>query len=108
MLRLIKLVHTLVWLFFVTAIVAIPAAAASNHYIWALTLTGVVMIEVLVLALNDLMCPLTGIAAKHTTDRRANFDIYLPLWLATFNKQVFGTLFVAGAMFALVRWVVSG
>jgi hypothetical protein len=27
-------------------------------------------------------CPLTGIAARYTDDRRDNFDIYLPPWLA--------------------------
>jgi hypothetical protein len=36
--------------------------------------------------------------------RAANFDIYLPLWLATYNKHVFGPLFVAGILVALYRW----
>jgi hypothetical protein len=46
------------------------------------------MIEVAVLVLNRMRCPLTGIAARFTEDRRANFDIYLPLWLARYNKQI--------------------
>ena len=47
--------------------------------------------------------PLTAWAARYTTDRRDNFDIYLPLWLARHNKSIFGALYVAGAVFALVR-----
>ena len=45
-------------------------------------------------------CPLTSIAARYTDDRRANFDIYLPEWLARHNKAVFGALYVAGILVA--------
>ena len=38
-------------------------------------------------------------------ERRANFDIFLPEWLALHNKTLFGALYVAGALFTLVRWV---
>ncbi len=44
-------------------------------------------------------------AARYTEVRRDNFDIYLPLWMARYNKLIFGTLYVAGLAFALVRWV---
>ena len=37
-------------------------------------------------------------------DRRENFDIYLPVWLAKYNKLIFGSLYVASVAFALVRW----
>jgi hypothetical protein len=63
-----------------------------------------VTLEVLVLAANRLRCPLTGIAARYTQDRRDNFDIYLPLWLARYNKHIFGTLFAAGTVYAAVKW----
>jgi hypothetical protein len=48
------------------------------------------------------------LAARHTDDRRANFDIYLPEWLARYNKQLFGPLYVAGMVFALLRWLGRG
>jgi hypothetical protein len=104
-LRLIKFVHTVVWAFFAGAILAIPVVAALGQFTWVAILTVLVMVEVIVLAANGLRCPLTGIAANYTEDRRANFDIYLPLWLATWNKQVFGALFVSGLVFALARWL---
>jgi hypothetical protein len=33
---------------------------------------------------------LTNVAARYTNDRRDNFDIVLPLWLARYNKIIFG------------------
>ena len=103
-LRAIKAFHTLVWAFFAGAILAIPFAAWRQEFTWVAGLTAVVMVEVTILALNRMRCPLTAIAARYTEDRRANFDIYLPLWLATYNKQVFGVLFIAGLLFTLLRW----
>ena len=50
---------------------------------------------------------LTGMAARYTEQRAANFDIYLPLWLARYNKTVFGALFVAGGLFVLAGWWTS-
>jgi hypothetical protein len=49
-------------------------------------------------------CPLTDVAARYTDERADNFDIYLPLWLARYNKQIFGPLFAAGLLFTLARW----
>jgi hypothetical protein len=43
-------------------------------------------------------------AARYTDDRADNFDIYLPLWLARYNKHVFGFLFVAGEIVVLSQW----
>jgi hypothetical protein len=64
----------------------------------------VVLVECLVLALNRGRCPLTDLAGRYTTERADNFDIYLPLWLARYNKAIFGVLFVAGVLFVLTRW----
>ena len=104
-LRAIRLVHTVVWAFFVAVILAIPVAAWQRRFQLFWVLTGIVIVEVLVLALNNLRCPLTGVAARYTEDRRDNFDIYLPLLLARYNKQVFGALFVAGVVFGVIRAV---
>jgi hypothetical protein len=63
-----------------------------------------VLVEVIVLVANRLRCLLTAVAARYTSARRANFDIYLPLWLARYNKEIFGTLFVAGVLFTFAQW----
>jgi hypothetical protein len=67
-------------------------------------LTAVVAGEVAVLVINRWRCPLTSVAARYTDDRRDNFDIYLPEWLAKHNKLIFGALYLAGVAFAFARW----
>jgi hypothetical protein len=103
-LRTIKLLHTTVWAFFVGCIIAIPIFGFMRHYSEAVVLISVVLIEVIVLAANRMRCPLTGVAARYTSDRRDNFDIYLPVWVARHNKVIFGLLFIGGALFTLARW----
>lgn len=103
-LRAIKLLHTLIWAFFAASVFAIPVCALLGHYTLAALFSAVVFVEVLVLIFNRLHCPLTAVAARYTDDRRANFDIYLPEWLARYNKQIFGVAYLAGMLFALGRW----
>lgn len=104
----IKLIHTAAWAFFAGCIVALPIAAWYEAYTLVAVLTGFVLIEVAILAANGMRCPLTAVAARYTEDRRDNFDIYLPLWLARYNKVIFGWLFVAALGFTLLRWGLSG
>lgn len=103
-LRAVKLVHTLVWAVFAGCIVALPVFTWRGELGVAGILIAIVGVEVLVLLLNGMRCPLTGVAERYTDDRNDNFDIYLPLWLARYNKQIFGTLFAAGALYTLLRW----
>ena len=49
-------------------------------------------------------CPLTLVAERYTTDRSANFDIFLPERLARWNKEIFGTLFLVGVVTLVLRW----
>lgn len=101
----VKGLHTLVWVFFATCIVAIPVAAATNEFRWAAILSGVVAVECAVLVLNRMRCPLTDLAGRYTEERAENFDIYLPLWVARHNQRIFGTLYALGMAFALGRWM---
>ena len=101
----IKLLHTAIWLFFAGCIVAIPFAGAQRQFLWAAVLTGLVLIECAVLAVNRGRCPLTDLAGRYTEARTDNFDICLPLWLARHNKAIFGTLFAIGELFVVGRWL---
>ena len=103
-LRRVKLVHTVAWAFFAGAIVAIPVAGWLGAYRLAAILSGIVFVEALVLVFNGWRCPLTDVAARYTDDRRDNFDIYLPEWLARHNKTIFSILYVVGMIVALARW----
>jgi len=103
-LRAIKVAHTLVWALFASCIVAMPIFAWKREFGVAFTLMAVVSVEVLVLFFNGMKCPMTGVAARYTDDRQDNFDIYLPLFVARYNKQIFGALFIAGVLYTLFRW----
>ncbi|MDA0226322.1 MAG: hypothetical protein O2975_09465 [Proteobacteria bacterium] len=100
----IKIAHTLVWALFAGCILAIPVAAQWGEHRIAAWLIAIVACEVAVLLLNQWRCPLTSLAARYTDERRDNFDIYLPNWLARHNKRIFGTLYVIGIAFAIMRW----
>lgn len=107
MLTTIKVAHTIVWGFFAGCIVAIWVFAWSEKYLYAALSIGIVLIEVAVLVLNCLHCPLTPIAARYTDDRRANFDIYLPEWLARWTIGIFGGLYAGGIILTLARRVLA-
>ena len=104
-LRAVKVVHTAIWAFFAACILAIPIASSLGRFQAAAWLAAIVCGEVVVLLFNSWSCPLTAVAARYTAVRNANFDIYLPEWLARNNKTVFGALYVVGAVVAAAQWV---
>lgn len=101
----VKILRTIIWAVFAGCILAIPFYRFQQRLNVSLLLIGIVLMEVVVLALNHTRCPLTDIAARYTNERRDNFDIYLPLWLARYNKHILGTLFVFGVCYTLIVWV---
>jgi hypothetical protein len=105
LLAAIKILHTAVWAVMAGSILALPVAAFTRHFRWALILTALIVCECAVLAANRGRCPLTDWAARFSEDRAANFDIYLPDWLARNNKVIFGTLFALNELVVLWRWL---
>lgn len=103
-LRRVKILHTVIWALFATCTAAIPVLASIGQERAAIALIFVVLVEVLILIANGGRCPLTAVAAQYTRDQRANFDIYLPEWLARHNKTVFGLLYLAGVAMTFWRW----
>lgn len=93
-LQTVKIVHTIIWATFVACIVAVWVFALRGALFEAAVAIGFVAIEVRVLLVNGMCCPHIAIAAHCTKDRRDNFDIYLPLWLARYNKHIFGVLYI--------------
>lgn len=103
MLVFIKALHSLVWAFVAGCVVCIPLFAFQRRFHAAKMVSIVVWIECAIILLNRGRCPLTEIAAQYTSDRAANFDIYLPLWLAQYNKLIFGTMFAIGEVYRILR-----
>jgi polyferredoxin len=104
-LRNIKLLHTVVWAIFVACILGISIASLLGRHALAAALAAIVLGEVLVLVVNGWRCPLTAVAARYTQDRRDNFDIYLPEWLARHNKTLCGAIYVMSLVYAGLRWI---
>ena len=103
-LTVVKIVHTLIWLFFVTAIFYILYSGISNKitiYTWVAI--GLIIAEGVVLVLFKMFCPLTLIARKYSDSEKDNFDIYLPNWLARHNKIIFTSIYLVGVIIVLVR-----
>ena len=105
MLISIKLLHTLIWAVLAGCTLALPFLGASRRFRWAIVLSVIILTECLVLALNGGRCPLSGWAARYTAVRTPNFDIYLPAWLARYNKLIFGSLFVIGELVVAGSWL---
>ncbi len=100
----IKFAHTLIWLFFVIVIFYILYSGISNKinsYTWIAI--GLVIAEGIVLIIFKMFCPLTLIARKYSNSNKDNFDIFLPNWLARYNKIIFTTIYLIGVMIVLLR-----
>lgn len=100
----IKLIHTLIWVFFVFVIFYILYSGITdkvNSYTWI----GIVLIflEGIVLLIFKMFCPLTLIARNYSDSQKDNFDIFLPNWLAKYNKQIFTTIFLIALTLVLIR-----
>ena len=104
-LALIKVLHTALWGLLAGCILALPIVALLHQFNWAAVITVVIVIECGVLALNGGRCPLTDWAARYTDERCDNFDIFLPNWLARYNKAICGTIFVANELIVLCCWL---
>lgn len=90
---LIKTVHTLVWLFFNVVIFYMLYAVIVNKLdLWLWIGYGLFVLEGITLLVFKFFCPLTIIARKYSDSSRANFDIYLPHWLAKYNKLIYTSL----------------
>lgn len=103
-LQAVKLVHTLIWVFFVTVIFYVVYCGIVddvNPLTWVAV--GLVVLEGLVLLVFKMFCPLTLMARKYSDSEKDNFDIYLPNWLAKYNKQIFTTIFVIGLVLVFIR-----
>ena len=92
---LVKTFHTLVWLFFNVVLLYMAYAVFVNKidkFVWIGI--GLIVLEGIVLLISNKVCPLTIVARKYSDTTKDNFDIYLPNWLAKWNKLIYTTLFI--------------
>jgi hypothetical protein len=105
-LLLLKLLHTVIWLFFVGVIFYILYSGISNRinmYTWIAI--GLIVGEGLTLVLFKMFCPITVLARKYSDSDKDNFDIFLPNWLARYNKIIFTSIYVVAVIIVFLRVV---
>lgn len=91
----IKIIHTLIWLFFNFVIFYMLYAVIANKLDNRLWIGyGLVFLEGITLLIFKNTCPLTLIARKYSNSTKDNFDIYLPNWLAKFTKLIYTAIFI--------------
>ena len=97
---LIKTIHTLVWIFFNIVIFYMLYAVLVNKLdIWLWIGYGLFVLEGITLFAFKFFCPLTVLARKYSDSTKENFDIYLPNWLAKYNKLIYTS--ILGVIFLL-------
>lgn len=104
----IKIIHTAVWLFF-NAVIFHLFYAVISHKIdkWVWICIGIILMEAVILIVFKRMCPITLMARKYSDSTKENFDIYLPNWLAKYNKSIYSTLFVIIVILLIYRLIVT-
>ena len=91
----VKVIHTLIWIFFNVVIFYMLYAVVQNKIDrWLWIGYGLVLLEGLTLLLFKFFCPLTLIARKYSDSTKDNFDIYLPNWLARYTKVIYTSIIV--------------
>ena len=106
-LTIIKIIHTIIWIFFNVVLFYMFYAVIINKidiYVWIGI--GLILLEGIVLLSFKKMCPLTIMARKYCESTEDNFDIYLPNWLARNNKLIYTTFFiiiVCGIIYRIVN-----
>jgi hypothetical protein len=103
-LTLIKVIHTLIWIFFNVVIFYMLYATIANKLdLWLWMGYGFVFLEGLTLLTFKSHCPLNLLARKYTNSTKANFDIYLPSWLARYTKLIYTTIFAIVCIITLYQ-----
>ena len=101
---LVKLLHTAIWVFFnVVIFYFLYAVSVDRIDKWVWICIGLIALEGLVLLIFSRMCPITLVARKYSDSTRDNFDIYLPNWLARYNKEIYTTIVLIGVGILVYR-----
>jgi hypothetical protein len=103
-LTIIKLIHTIIWVFYNILIAYLFFAVTTdriNKWVWISL--GMIGVEIIVLLIFHMNCPLTLVARKYSASTRNNFDIFLPEWLAKNNKLIYSVLLVVILLLLVYR-----
>ena len=101
---LIKTIHTIIWLFFNVVIFYLLYAVIVNKIDkWIWICIGLIVLEGIILIVFKSVCPVTLIAKKYSNSTKDNFDIYLPNWLARYNKKIYSIIVLIAVVILIYR-----
>jgi hypothetical protein len=104
---LVKAIHTLIWIFFnVVIFYLLYAVIAGTIDKWVWIGLALFALEGIVLLIFRMKCPLTVVARRYSDSTKDNFDIYLPNWLAKYNKLIYISILLV-ILFILVYRLVG-
>lgn len=105
MLKFIKIVHTFIWVIMaVSNFLAFYFALIGRFDAWFWVPCLLIVSEISIILFNNWRCPITPIAEKYTDDRKSNFDIYLPEWLAKYNVKIFSGIIILELLILAVKY----
>jgi hypothetical protein len=105
-LTFIKLIHTIIWIFFnVVIFYLFYAVIVDKIDKWMWIGLGLILLEAIVLLIFKMKCPLTVIARRYSDSSKENFDIYLPDWLAKYNKLIYTSILLIIVVMLIYRLV---
>jgi hypothetical protein len=101
---LVKSLHTLIWVFFNFVIFyMLYAVIVDKIDIWLWIGYALIILEGLTLLAFKFLCPLTLVARRYSDSTKDNFDIYLPNWLAKYNKLIYTSIMVIVLILTIYR-----
>lgn len=103
---LVKTLHTIIWLFYnVVIFYLLYAVIVDKIDKWVWICLAIIFLEGLVLLLFKKICPVTIMARKYSDSQKDNFDIYLPNWLARYNKKIYTTIVIIAVVILVFQLI---
>ena len=103
-LTLVKVMHTLVWIAFNVVIFYLLYSAVADRITgWTWFCLLLILGEGIVLLLSGNVCPITTVARYYSSSSKDNFDIFLPNWLAKYNKQIYTVIVIVAVLILVFR-----
>lgn len=103
-LMLIKIIHTMIWVFFNFVIFYMLYAVIIDKLDnWLWMGYALIIIEGITLLIYKFFCPLTILARRYSDSTKDNFDIYLPNWLAKHNKTIYTGIMIIILIITIYR-----
>jgi hypothetical protein len=102
----VKIVHTLIWIFFNIVIFYMLYAVLINKLdVWLWIGYGLVTLEGVTLVIFKCSCPITNIARKYSISSKDNFDIYLPNWLAKHTVPIYTSILLVVTLITIYHLI---